>query len=57
MCTGLREWMEENRAEGIDEKTRKVVANMLKRGFEDEEIMLLTECGQTLVDEVKRELA
>ena len=39
---------------GMEEKTKVIIANMLKRGMSDADICALAECNQELVDEVKR---
>ena len=67
MCTGIKEWIAderaegkaegkaEGRAEGIDEKTRSVVANMIRRGMSDADIRGLAECGQEMIDKVRKD--
>lgn len=50
---GVLAGMEAGRAEGIDEKTRTIVLNMLNRGMSDEDIRVLAECEQKLIDEVR----
>ena len=52
---GVLAGMEAGRAEGIDEKTRTIVLNMLNRGMSDEDIRVLAECEQKLIDEVRSE--
>lgn len=62
MCTGIKEWIADERAEGkaegiaegIDEKTRSVVANMIRRGMSDADIRGLAECEQEMIDEVRK---
>ncbi len=66
MCQALREWAEEERclgraegkaegrAEGKVEGIRIVVKNMLRRGMSDEDIIVLAECSQEFVDEVRK---
>lgn len=68
MCYAVRKWHEQDiasgRAEGIAlgrnegslDKTKKVVTNMLKRGFSDEDIAALAECDQVMIDEVRTSL-
>lgn len=41
---------------GIEENTRMIVANMLKRGMPDTDIRALAECDQKPIDEVRRGL-
>lgn len=61
MCTAIKELIAEGRTEGMkagklegmDEKTRSIVVNMIKRGMEDADIRALAECGQELIDEVR----
>lgn len=57
MCTAIKEMIADGRAEGrvagIEEKTRSFVANMLRRGMEDADIMALAECELELIDEVR----
>lgn len=69
MCYAVRKWHEQDiasgRAEGIAlgrnegslDKTKKVVTNMLKRGFSDEDIAALAECDQVMIDEVRTSLS
>ena len=65
MCTAITELIADGRAEGmkagreegIDEKTRSIVANMIRRGMEDADIRALAECEQKLIDEVRDMLA
>ena len=57
MCKGLADWIAEEREAGIksanEEKTRRVILNMLNRGMSDEDIMAVAECERTLIDEVR----
>lgn len=46
---------EEGRAEGMEEKTKNIVLNMLKRGMSDADICALAECNQEFVDKVRAE--
>ncbi|MGN0419562.1 MAG: hypothetical protein ACI4E4_03815, partial [Acetatifactor sp.] len=59
MCKGLADWIAEEREAGIksanEEKTRRVILNMLNRGMSDEDIMVVAECEQVLIDEVRRD--
>ena len=59
MCKAITEWLAEEREAGmqtgIDDKTKNVVINMLKRGMSDEDILAIAECTQELVDELRRE--
>ena len=62
MCTAIRKIMEESmekglsegRSLGMDEKTERIVGNMLRRGMPDEDIMAIAECGQKMIDEVRK---
>jgi len=60
MCYAVQKWHEQDRSEGIaigrEDKTRQVIANMLKRGFSDEDISALAECSQTMINEIKASL-
>ena len=60
MCTAIKELIAEGRKEGVkaggDAKTRTIVANMMRRGMEDADIMALAECSQELIDEVRETL-
>ena len=60
MCRAITEWIAEEREtgiqEGIEEKTRTIVTNMLERGMSDADIMSLAECSQKLIDEVRNDL-
>ena len=68
MCRAITEWIAEEREtgirvgresgiqEGIEEKTRTIVTNMLERGMSDADIMSLVECSQKLIDEVRNDL-
>lgn len=47
---------EEGRSEGIAEKTRSIVFNMIKRNMSDEDICALAECRQEFVDNVRKEM-
>jgi hypothetical protein len=44
---------EEARAEGIQDKQRQIIRNMLSRGMSDEDIMALAECSREEVDKVR----
>ena len=52
---GLAEGREEGLAEGQKKATRHFVEGLLKRGFSDEEILSLTGCDITLIDEIRKE--
>lgn len=64
MCTAIREMIADGRNEGLneglitgrEEKTRRVVTNMIRRGMDDADIIALVECDQALVDEVRKTL-
>ena len=45
----------EGLAEGQKKAIRHFVESLLKRGFSDEEILSLTGCGITLIDEIRKE--
>ncbi len=52
---GLAEGREVGLAEGQKKATRHFVEGLLKRGFSDEEILSLTGCDITLIDEIRKE--
>ena len=58
MCTAIKELIadgrEEGRTEGIDEKTRIIVHNMLNRNMSIQDICAIAECSEELVKEVSR---
>ena len=47
---------EEGFAEGRAENKRQIIANMLKKGMQDTDIMALVECEQKMIDEVREKL-
>lgn len=47
--------LEEGREHGLEEKTRTIIRNMLARGMTDEDIMAIAECGQDLIDQVRKD--
>ena len=53
MCQAIREWREDDKAEGRDEARKTIVLNMLKKGFSDEEICELTECTPDFIDRLR----
>lgn len=53
IAEGREEGREVGNAEGLLEKTKKVVRNMLKRGFSDREICELAECSVELIDSLR----
>lgn len=56
MCTAIKELIAdgrtEGRTEGIDEKTRIIVHNMLSRNMPIQDICAIAECSEELVKEV-----
>lgn len=44
----------EGRTEGRSEEKRSIIRNMLEKKMSDEDICTLVECGQSLIDEVKK---
>ena len=42
--------------EGILEKTKKVIENMINKGFEEADICQITECSHEFFDKVRREM-
>lgn len=58
MCTAIKELIadgrNEGRTEGIDEKTRIIVHNMLSRNMSIQDICAIAECSEELVKEVSR---
>ncbi len=53
---GRAEGMLKGEAEGIQNKTRIVVTNMLRRGLSDEDICALAECNLKLVEELREKI-
>lgn len=53
IAEGREEGLAVGSAEGLLEKTKKVVRNMLKRGFSDRDICELAECSVELIDSVR----
>ena len=51
--TGIHRGMQTGIQTGMDDKTRNVVINMLKRGMSDEDIIAIAECPQELIDELR----
>ena len=47
--------LEEGREQGLEEKTRTIIRNMLARDMANEDIMAIAECGQELIDQVRKE--
>ncbi|MGN0141488.1 MAG: hypothetical protein ACI4AD_04620 [Roseburia sp.] len=56
MCRAITEWIAEEREEGIEEKTRTIVTNMVKRGMADADIIALAECDQPFIDEIRSKM-
>lgn len=60
MCYAVRKWHEQDialgRSEGMLDKTRQIVANMLERGFPDDEITALAECDTALINDVRESI-
>ena len=68
MCKALTELLMDERiagrAEGIAEgmergceaATRNIIRNMLNRDMSDADIKALAECGQEMIDEVRKEM-
>lgn len=58
MCTAIKELIadgrNEGRTEGIDEKTRIIVHNMLSRNMSIQDICAIAECSEELVKEVSK---
>lgn len=50
---GMQTGMQTGIQTGMDDKTRNVVINMLKRGMSDEDIIAIAECPQELIDELR----
>lgn len=47
------EWEAKGLAEGLAEKSKNVIKNMLIKGMSDADIMLLVECDQAMIDNVR----
>ena len=43
----------QGRVEGMEEKTKIIILNMLKRNMSDADICALAECSQEMIDEVR----
>ena len=54
LSEGRTQGLSEGRSLGMDEKTERIVGNMLRRGMPDEDIMAIAECGQKMIDEVRK---
>lgn len=46
--------LEEGREQGLEEKTRTIIQNMLARGMADEDIMAIAECSPELINQVRK---
>ena len=53
---GLSRGISQGTILGKEEKTRQVIANMLKRGMSNEDICALAECEEYLIEEVRSQL-
>ena len=40
-------------AKRLDERTRRIVVNMVKQGISDEDICMMAECSQEVIDAVR----
>lgn len=47
--------LEEGREQGLEEKTRTIIQNMLARGMADEDIMAIAECSLELINQVQKD--
>ena len=47
--------LEEGREQGLEEKTRTIIQNMLARGMADEDIMAIAECSLELINQVRKD--
>jgi len=56
MCTAITKLIADGKEEGMEEKTRSIVLNMLKRNMSDEDICALAECEQEFVDNIKKDM-
>lgn len=56
MCQALMELKEEGLQEGIQEGTKRVIINMINKGFEEADICQITECSHDFFDKVRREM-
>lgn len=53
---GLSQGIGQGRTMGMEEKTRRIVINMLERGMSDEDICILAECSQEYISKIKKEM-
>lgn len=56
VADGRAEGMTLGRSQGLDEKTRTIVQNMLKRNMSIQDICAIAECSEELVKEVSKTL-
>lgn len=52
---GINQGRREGISQGIEEKTRRIVFNMIKRNMPDEDICALVECSQEYLDKLRQE--
>ena len=62
MCTAIRDMVNKGKLEGRTDGSREVkaedreiiICNMLRRGFSDEDICGLVECGLEFIEEIRK---
>lgn len=54
MCTAIRDMVSKGKIEGKIEEREMIICNMLRRGFSDKDICGLVECGQEVIEEIRR---
>lgn len=53
---GISQGIQIGKNQGIEEKTKTVVSNMIKRDASDEDIRAMAECDQKVIDEVRENM-
>lgn len=56
MCKAWEDQYNDGVAHGVSQGKQDVICNMLKMGMSDEIIRMATECGQAMIDKLRREL-
>lgn len=56
MCKAWEDQYNDGVVQGISQGKQDVICNMLKMGMSDEIIRMATECGQAMIDKLRREL-
>lgn len=56
MCIAITEMYNDGVRQGIEQKMKTVIKNMLERNMDDEDIIVLAECSQGDIANVRREI-